>query len=165
MSCNSKKGTTLETADRISRAEDRFRSYLAERGLRHTGQRRLILAAALRSVGHFDAEELYEGFRRGERRVSRATVYRTLSHLAACGLIKELLQARGPAFYEAVYGLDHHDHMVCIECGRAVEFCDDRIEALQRRICRRHGFRPIEHRMSIRGVCAKCRAAARKRGT
>jgi len=164
MSFNSNKQGALQPADRVARAERQFRSYLADGGLRYTGQRRLILTTALRSVGHFDAEELYETFRAGGEGVSRATVYRTLAHLAECGLIKELLQARGPAFYEAVYGLGHHDHMVCVECGEAIEFCDERIEDLQRRICRRHGFKPIEHRMSIRGLCGKCRAAATRKG-
>lgn len=163
MSFNSNKRGRVRTADRVARAERQLRFYLTERGLRYTAQRRLILAAALRSAGHFDAEELYERFRAGGEGVSRATVYRTLAHLAECGLIKELLQSRGPALYEAVYGLGHHDHMVCVECGEAIEFCDEQIEDLQRRICRRHDFKPLEHRMSIRGVCRKCRAAAKRK--
>lgn len=144
-------------------AEARFRGYLAERGLRCTAPRLHVLNVALRRAGHFEAEDLYEGLREGGRSASRATVYRTLVHLTECGLIKEALRSEGRARYEGVYGIEHHDHMVCAECGRVIEFCDEMIEELQERVCRRHGFRPLEHRMAIRGICRECRGTRKRR--
>jgi len=158
MSFNFNKARVRRSPDRMAGAVRTFRSYLAQRGLRYTSQRRAVLAEVVGRIGHFDADELYEAFRAARRDVSRATVYRTLGHLGECGLVKELLQARGRARYETVYGIDHHDHMVCVRCGKVMEFCDERIEELQRRICRRHRFKPVEHRMAIRGVCRQCRA-------
>jgi Fur family ferric uptake transcriptional regulator len=115
--------------------------------------------------GHFDAEDLYESCRRAGQNVSRATVYRTLGHLRDCGLVKEVLREHGRSSYETVYGHDHHDHMLCVACGGVIEFCDDRIEDLQQRICRRHGFKPLDHRMGIRGLCRDCRRAERRKGS
>ena len=87
---------------------------------------------------------------------SQATVYRTLAHLKDCGLVREVSRLEGRAQYESAHGQAHHDHMVCVECGHVIEFCDERIEKLQRLICRKHGFEPLDHRMSIRGRCRAC---------
>ncbi len=156
MRVNSKKAAGAASDGGAARA---FRDYLARRGMRRTAQRRAVLRAVLRRVGHYDADQLYEDLRGEGEHVSRATVYRTLGHLRECGVVKEALQCRGRASYETVHGAEHHDHMLCVECGKVIEFCDERIEELQQRICRRHGFRALEHRMGIRGVCRECRAA------
>jgi len=145
-------------------AVDRFREFLAEQGMRLTVQRRLILQEAFRQLGHFDAEQLYGVLRAAGRMVSRATVYRTLGHLRECGLIREMPQPRGAAKYEQLHAGKHHGHMVCIECGKVIEFYDEKLEAVQERICRRHDFKGMEHRMSIRGLCKECRRSARKGG-
>jgi len=141
----------------------RFRKFLRQRGLRLTRQRRLILQDALRRREHFDVEQMHESLRSAGGNVSMATVYRTLMLLRDCGLVRELLQCRGRVHYEAVVGRKHHDHMVCIRCGRVIEFYDARIEQLQERLCRRHGFLPLEHRMGIRGLCRECRDAEESR--
>ncbi len=92
-------------------------------------------------------------------------MYRTLALLAEAGLIREVLHGNGDrAHYEVIYGHAHHDHMMCVECGKVIEFCDDRIEQLQRLICRRHGFQALDHRMGIRGVCRECRETRAERG-
>jgi Fur family ferric uptake transcriptional regulator len=136
-----------------------FSSYLRREGLRFTRQRRCILEKVLRRGGHFDAEELHRELAAAGHDVSLATVYRTLSLLQEAGVLKEVLQSRDRAHYEVIYGHAHHDHMICVECGKVIEFCDERIEDLQRRICREYGFQTLDHRMGIRGVCSKCREA------
>lgn len=156
MSVNSKKAMAS------AGALEAFRAYLSSQGLRYTPQRRIVLDQTLGRGGHFDAEELYESCRRAGQNVSRATVYRALGHLRDCGLVKEVLREQGRSCYETVYGHEHHDHMLCMACGRVIEFCDDRIEDLQQRICRRHGFKPLDHRMGIRGLCRDCRRAKRR---
>jgi len=136
-----------------------FRAYLAARGLRLTAQRRLVLQEAFQRSGHFTAEELHEKFHNAGASVSLSTVYRTLGLLSEAGLIKEVLRCRGMASYETVFGREHHDHMLCVRCGKVIEFRDDAIEALQRKICREYGFTASEHQLGIRGTCRECRAA------
>jgi Fur family ferric uptake transcriptional regulator len=136
--------------------EGRFREYLEKRNLRLTPERRAVLDVVLGLDGHFDAEALLDVLRR-RRKVSRATLYRTLDHLRESGLIKMHRFGHGHAVYEPMYGREHHDHMVCDRCGKVIEFVSAEIERLQEEMCRRHGFRPTNHVMSIFGICAACR--------
>jgi len=150
-------------AEHVREAAGRLRAWLADRGLRLTRQRRAIVEAVADSDGHFDAEELYDAFHARGIQMSRATVYRTLGHLRQCGMVREAMQRGGRARYEATCWQAHHDHLVCVNCGRVIEFCDERIEQLQDGICERHGFEPVEHHLSIRGLCRKCARARRNR--
>lgn len=147
----------------MKQAHDRFKNYLAARGLRFTRQRRAVLDQVFSIHGHFDAEDLYARLRHNGGSVSRATVYRTLKHLEECKLVREVLRCRGRAHYEHILGHPHHDHMVCVECGKVIEFIEPAIEAQQRKICKRHGFKPLEHRLGIRGICEECRKKEGKR--
>jgi Fur family ferric uptake transcriptional regulator len=149
----------VEQGARLEAALWTFQSFLGREGLRFTEQRRDILTRVLEQPAHFDAEGLHRRLVEDGEQVSLATVYRTLALLLEAGLIKEVLRCSGRTHYETVYGHPHHDHMVCVECGKVIEFYDGRIEELQRKICREHDFRAMDHRMGIRGVCAECRAA------
>ena len=137
-------------------AEWTFHSYLADRALRFTPQRRAVLEEVFATHQHFDADELFERLKTKHKNVSRATVYRTLNHLVACKLVKEVLRRQGRAYYEHTLGHPHHDHLLCVECGRVIEFRDPSIEESQRRICETYHFEPIEHRLGIRGICRAC---------
>jgi Fur family ferric uptake transcriptional regulator len=136
----------------------RFELYLREHNLRLTQERRSVLDVVLSREGHFDAERLFQFVRRRRegKRVSRATLYRTLDHLRAAGLVKMHRFGPGQALYEHVYNRRHHDHMVCDSCGRVVEFVNDEIERLQEDVCRANGFRSSHHVMQIFGSCAEC---------
>jgi Fur family ferric uptake transcriptional regulator len=128
---------------------------LRGRNLQWTPQRDSIFQEVLQTQGHFDAEELSDRLKAKAKRVSRATVYRTLPHLQESGLIQEVLRIEGRAQYERRAG--HHDHMLCVRCGRIIEFRQEAIERLQNKVCRSYGFKPLEHRMGIRGICKECR--------
>jgi len=136
----------------------RFESYLREHNLRLTQERRSVLEVVLSREGHFDAERLLQFVRqrREGKRVSRATLYRTLEHLRAAGLVKMHRFGTGHAIFEHVYHRGHHDHMVCDTCGRVVEFVNEEIERLQDEVCEAHGFRPTSHVMQIFGICTEC---------
>jgi len=136
-------------------ATEQVRDFLRHKSLQCTRQREHILHEVLASEGHFDADDLCERLRRRHLRVSRATVYRTLPLLEEGGLIRQVFRVGGRVQYEL--RAPHHDHMLCIRCGKTIEFKDERIEDLQRDVCDRHGFKPIEHRMGIRGICRACR--------
>jgi Fur family ferric uptake transcriptional regulator len=137
-------------------AEERLREHLRARNLRVTPERLDVLEGVLSRDGHFDAEELLAHLRRSNKSVSRATLYRTLDHLAEAGLIHKHHFAEGHALFEHVHGRSHHDHMVCDRCGKVIEFVHEQIEALQDQICRQHGFREQRHVHQIFGVCRDC---------
>ena len=88
--------------------------------------------------------------------VSRATVYRTLGLLQEGGFVESLDAGRGELVYEHVLGHRHHDHMVCLGCGRIEEFHDERIEALQVEACARKGFELVSHDHRLMGYCKSC---------
>jgi Fur family ferric uptake transcriptional regulator len=136
--------------------ERMVREYFANNGLKLTAERRTILEGIKSLEGHFDADELYELLRRRGEGVSRATVYRTLPLLLKMGIIRETLRGGLKARYEHAIGHEHHDHLECISCGRIVEFKVDGIEMLQEELCRKNGFLPVDHELSIRGYCASC---------
>lgn len=135
---------------------ERFENRLRERGLRVTPERRAILEFAFRHFGHFDAEELRAALDHSGIVVSRATVYRTLTHLVETGFLRRHPLGRGRTFYEPSFGRLHHEHLVCVRCGAILEFVQDDIEQLQEQVCREHGFRPLRHTLQIHGVCAAC---------
>ncbi len=94
-----------------------FSQYLKERDLKLTAQRELILEAFLDHRGHISAEELFQRAREKQSHVGFATVYRTLKHLTQCGLARELDFGDGRIKYEPEFNRQHHDHMICTNCG------------------------------------------------
>jgi len=138
-------------------------NYLKKRGLKFTPERKVILEGIASFSGHFDIERLYDRLRRKESEISFATIYRTLPHLIKSGLIREVMRCQDRPQYEVSFGYPHHDHLVCINCGKILEFKDDEIERLQSRVCKRFDFRPTEHRLGIRGYCRSCRSKIKKR--
>lgn len=133
-----------------------FEDFLRGRGLRFTPERRAILAEVLVRAGHFDPEELYVSLRGKERRVSRASVYRTLPLMVEAGIVERVERTDKHAHYERTLGKEHHDHMLCVACGRVIEFYSGPIEDLQDEVCRKHRFEGISHTLEITGYCAKC---------
>lgn len=143
---------------------DDVRRYLRDKGLRSTDARRKILDAVFGGSGHFTAEELLDALRGRGERVSRASVYRTLSLLVEGGFVETREFQRGQTMYEAVLGRHHHDHLICTGCGKIVEFENEAIEDLQDRVAAEHGFRLEHHSLRLFGRCTACQhggAAAR----
>lgn len=139
---------------------DLFDRFLQTRGLRLTRPRLRILEAALAREDHFSADELAERLRRAPEGVSKATVYRTLALLRESGFLEEHDFGGGRKFYEPAMGRTHHDHLVCIGCGRITEFVNERIERMQDQVARRERFTPVTHSLKIFGYCRGCRKPA-----
>jgi len=139
------------------------RNRLREKGMRFTPQRAAILDAVLQGSGHFNADEAVLQLRRKD--VSRATVYRMLPILVECGILDRAFRHDGRQCYERIYGGAHHDHLLCLQCGQAIEFRDDRIETIQESICRTEKFQPSSHRLVIHGICARCTRKGKKKGS
>ncbi|UCD83748.1 MAG: transcriptional repressor [Deltaproteobacteria bacterium] len=136
--------------------ESIFESHLKTKGLKLTPQRKAILEEVFASHEHFDIEELFANLRNKGKRISRATIYRTLPLLVESNLIKEAFRYQDKVSYEHIFGHGHHDHLLCIKCGRIIEFMDEKIEELQEAVCKKYGFKPTEHRLGIKGYCKKC---------
>ncbi|MFZ5471887.1 MAG: Fur family transcriptional regulator [Myxococcota bacterium] len=132
---------------------------MAERGLKNTRQRNLIIDTFFEVGGHLSVEELWSKVRSQDHKVSVATVYRTMKLLSDCGLAHARNFGDGQTRYEAAVGRHHHDHLICTRCGTIVEFENDRIEALQDAVARKHGFRVVSHKMEIYGLCRLCQRA------
>jgi len=145
----------------VGTVEESYEERLKERGLRVTRERRMILSHACEHFGHFYANDLLESLDHHGFRVSRATVYRTLAHLVEKGLLRRHELGDRKTFYEPVLGRKHHEHMVCVRCGKILEFIQDEIERLQDQVCHEHGFRPLSHTLQIQGICKACRRGGR----
>jgi Fur family ferric uptake transcriptional regulator len=137
-------------------AAGRFERYLADNRLKMTRSRRAILEEILAVRGHITADDLLAHFRRRGREVAPATLYRTLARLVEAGLVHRIEMAKGQARYEPMVGRHHHDHMICLSCGKILEFENRQIERLVVAICRRRRFHLIEHTHQLRGRCSTC---------
>jgi Fur family ferric uptake transcriptional regulator len=142
-----------------------FERRLRERGLRITAERRRILDHAFRHFWHFDAEQLLSSLCRDGKPVSRATVFRTLGTLVEAGVLRRHPLTDGRVFYEPALGREHHEHLICVECGKILEFVQEEIEQLQDEVCREHRFQPLSHTLQIYGTCDACRSRDVDRST
>jgi Fur family ferric uptake transcriptional regulator len=137
--------------------EDAFVEYLDKQDLRFTSQRKRVFDRAFQTHQHFTAERLYEWLRdEAGPKVSRATVYRTLALLVEGGFLNSLDTGKGEMLYEHVLGHAHHDHMVCVSCGKIEEFSSPEIERLQERAAQERGFVLVEHDLRLFGYCKRC---------
>jgi Fur family ferric uptake transcriptional regulator len=123
----------------------------ADKGLRITEQRRVIARILSESEDHPDVETLHERASAIDPRISIATVYRTVRLFEEAGILARHEFGDGRARYEAASD-EHHDHLIDVETGNVVEFVDEELEALQRRIAEKLGFRLVDHRMELYGV-------------
>ena len=139
-----------------AREKQRFLQLLRERGQRVTGERLALFDEIFSQHGHIDAEELLAAMKGRGLKISRATVYRNLDLLVACGLARKQRLERNRFLYEHVHSGQQHDHLVCTGCGRVVEFISPGIAALQAEICRAHGFVASRHTLQISGLCNQC---------
>ncbi|MCC6558696.1 MAG: transcriptional repressor [Polyangiaceae bacterium] len=139
---------------------------MAKKGLRSTAQRRLIIDTFFGGAPHMTIEDLLTEVRARDRGIGYATVYRTLKLLAECGVASERRFGDGLSRYELADDASaHHDHLICLTCGKIIEFEEPRIEALQAEIAARHGFEVSSHKHEMYGECAECLGAKRRAGS
>lgn len=135
-----------------------FRRYLHGDGLKFTPERAMILDAVLRKEGLFEAERLVSDLKQLGHRVSRATAYRTLSHLQDAGILKQVFFDNKVSFYEVIAGRQTYDYLICVATGKVIEFSSEKLRKLRDEICREHGFDPISHQFHVYGVSAEGRS-------
>lgn len=134
-----------------------FREFLNKKGLKFTKERREILNEVFSHHGHFASEELLTSMRNKNIKVSKASIYRTLPLLLDCGLIEQVERNDKHAHYEHIFGHKHHDHLICLKCGKVFEVFSPKLEAIQDELCRKNGFEGIKHTLEIKGYCRNCR--------
>ena len=139
----------------IDKLRDKLNVYMNDRGLRSTEQRRLVTESFFRSEGHLSIEDLLEIVRRDEAKIGYATVYRTLKLLKESGLAYERHFGDGNSRYEVAWEDEHHDHMICLDCGKIVEFEDEKIERLQDKLATKLGFKIKRHKHELYGTCTR----------
>jgi Fur family transcriptional regulator, ferric uptake regulator len=130
-------------------------AYLADHGLKRSGQRDVILDTFLRTERHLSVDDLLQLVQKRMPEVGRTTVYRTLKLLQAAGLAQELV-LQGETRFERDYKREHHDHFICKTCGAIFEFSSDAIERIQDDVAAGLGFVIDGHRHQIFGYCRDC---------
>ncbi len=129
---------------------------LKKEGLRYTNQRQAVWDEIKSNEDHRDAEEIYSALRKNNLNVSRATVYRTIDVLYKNNLIRKIELGDSPAKYENKVNSEHHDHIICVQCGKIEEFVDETIETRQDAIIDKMGLKMIRHIHQLFVLCKDC---------
>ncbi len=137
----------------VKEKEAAFADFIQRKGLKTTRQRNTIIGTFFRMRGHISVEELLNQVKKANSRIGYATVYRTLHLLVESNLVEERRFGDGLARYEGHSDVEHHDHMICLECGMISEFFNPRLEALQEKLAEENHFEIYRHRLELYGVC------------
>ncbi len=134
-----------------------FRRYLKDQGLPCTRQREQVAQVFFSSSGHLSVEDIQRRLRDGGHRIGKATLYRTLELLVRSRLVVEHDFGEGFKRYEHRLSREPvHEHLICLECGKVIEFESWEVQDVKAQITRKHGFQPTRHRLEIYGLCREC---------
>ena len=132
---------------------DKLKQILHKKNLRYTQQRQEVWDEICSTNEHRDAEDIYNSLRKRQTNVSRATVYRTIDILVKNNLVRRLDLGDGRSRFENKMGIAHHDHIVCLDCRKIVEFMNEKIEELQEQVAKEMGFEIVRHVHQLFGNC------------
>ncbi len=132
-----------------------LKSIVKKRGLKHSSQREQILTVLYHAKGHLTPEEIYIEVKKQNPSIGLATIYRTLSFLEKEDIVSSISFGSEGKKYELNRG-EHHDHMICLECGKIIEFFNEDLEKLQEQIAKNAEFRLLTHQMNMYGICKEC---------
>jgi len=134
--------------------QTKLEAYIKSKGMRKTSQRDALVEIIFDNDEHFTAEELYDRVKKANSNASRATVYRTISMLVEANLLHEIDLGDDVKTYDPNFNdKPSHNHMICVDCGKVIEFEDDNIQTLNDCLTRRIGFRPISQSIRIEAAC------------
>lgn len=136
---------------------DRFRGFLREKHLPVTRQREMVADVVFGSEDHLSVEGIQRALLERGERVGLATVYRTLDVLVQSGLVRAHDFGEGFKRYEPMPAQAHHEHLICVRCGRVLEFSNAQLERMLPMIADEHNFQHQRHRVEIYGLCHECR--------
>lgn len=147
----------------VKEKEVAFADFIKRKGLKTTRQRNTIISTFFRLRGHISVEELLNEVKKANPRIGYATVYRTLHLLVESNLVEERRFGDGMARYEGHSDVEHHDHMICLECGEIFEFFNPRLEALQEKLAEENNFKIYRHRLELYGACQDLESCERRK--
>jgi Fur family ferric uptake transcriptional regulator len=137
-----------------------FGRYLREQGLPVTQQREAVAEVVFSTQGHLSVDQIEACLRESGERIGKATVYRTLDLLVRSKLVDEHDFGEGFKRYEHRLSREPvHEHLICIECGKVVEFRSSEIQEVERRVAGEHGFQVVRHSLEVYGICGQCQDA------
>ena len=149
-------GVNNNREELIEEVKNIFSAYLERKQLRKTTERYTILEEIYKRDDHFEAENLFSFFKKKKFNISRATVYNTLELLVSCDLVKKHQFGKNLAQYEKSYGYKQHDHIICVDCKKVVEFCDPRIQNIKSMMGELLNFKITHHSLNMYGICGSC---------
>lgn len=149
-------GVNTTREEHIEEVKNIFSAYLERKELRKTTERYTILEEIYKRDDHFEAEALFNFFKKKKFNISRATVYNTLELLVSCDLVKKHQFGKNLAQYEKSYGYKQHDHIICVDCKKVVEFCDPRIQNIKSMMGELLNFKITHHSLNMYGICGSC---------
>lgn len=139
--------------------QEKLDTYIKSKGLRKTSQRDTLVEIIFKNDEHFTTEELYERVKKTNSNASRATVYRTISLLVDAKLLHEIDLGEDVKTYDPNFNdRPSHNHMICVDCGKVLEFEDENIDLLNDCLTRRMGFRPVSQSIRIEAACENLRS-------
>jgi len=141
----------------ITEKKERLKTFMKQKGFKSTRQRDIIASEFFKCEDHITAEDLYKKINKRHKEIGSTTVYRTLKLLAESGLATSRVFADQLTRYEPVSEDEHHDHLICLNCGSITEFEDPKLERLQEKIASEFGFRIVDHKMEFYGYCRDCK--------
>lgn len=160
MKLRSSETPSSNSSQNITEGKEKLKAFLKKKGFKSTRQRDIIVTEFLKSKEHVTAEELYNRINKKHKDIGLTTVYRTLKLLEVSGLAAAQIFADNLMRYEPLSEEEHHDHLICINCGSITEFEDPKMERLQKNIAGEFGFYIVNHRMEFYGYCRRCQGHA-----
>ena len=143
-------------AIKIMNAKEKFEHFVVQKGLRHTKQRNKVLDVFLATEKHVTVQELYDLVRKKDKGIGYATVARTVKLMCDSGICSQVDFGDGSLRYEHKYGHEHHDHLICLKCGKFEEIYSPKLERIQMVLVKKHGYIQENHKLDIFGLCPRC---------
>lgn len=145
----------------LSELKKQFEQFLRQKGYKITKSRFDLVDKIANYGSHFEIEDLVMWVTNQDKNTaSRSTIYRTVKLLQEFGAIREVIKLGNRTIYEFIAGKPHHEHLICVRCGKIIEFYREDIEELQDKVCEEYQFTPLHHRLEIFGICSDCNQSA-----
>jgi Fur family transcriptional regulator, ferric uptake regulator len=145
-----------EETRKFMNAKAKFEQFVAHQGLRHTDQRDYVLNIFLATEKHVTIQELYDLVRKKHKAIGYATVARTVKLMCESDICRQVDFGDGSLRYEHKYGHEHHDHLICLNCGKFKEIYSPKLEKIQNELVKKYGYIQEHHKLDIFGLCPSC---------